>query len=119
MNYITWGIVAAGLVAAFGRVTDIYIHEKIVMWSYWIVPFSLFAFGFIAAAIFSSLYDSIVTGFSIEPFFTPFFIGYTSVGILIAFIGAVTNHYIKDFYISEQQERDIEEQTTKMLESLD
>ena len=119
LNYIVWGIVAAGLIAAFGRVTDMYIREKKVHWSYWIVPFSLFAFGFIASAIFSSLYDSLINEFSIQPFLTPNFIGYVSVGILIAFIGAVTYHYIKDLYISDKQERDIEEQTTKLLESTD
>jgi putative membrane protein len=119
INYLIWGIVAAGLIAAFGRVTDMYVREKIVHWSYWIVPFSLFSFGFIASAIFSSLYDSLITGFSVEPFLTPYFIGYTLVGILIAFIGAVTYHYIKDIYITDKQERDIEEQTAKLLESAD
>lgn len=114
---ITWAIVAAGLLAAFGRVTDIYVREKEVHWSYWIVPFSLFAFGFIASAIFGSLFDSIQADFSIQPFLTPYFIGYTSVGILIAFIGAVTYHYIKDIYITEGREKLIEEQTTKLLES--
>jgi putative membrane protein len=113
---ITWGIVAAGLIAAFGRITDNYVRDKKVHWSYWIVPFSLFAFGFIASAIFGSLYDSILNEFSIEPFLTPYFIGYTTVGILIAFIGAVTYHYIKDMYIIEKHEIDIEEQTAKLLE---
>jgi putative membrane protein len=93
---ITWGIVAAGLIAAFGRVVDNYVRDKKVHWSYCIVPFSLFAFGFIASAIFGSLYDSILNDFSIEPFLTPFFIGYATVGILIAFIGAVTYHYVKE-----------------------
>ena len=113
---ITWGIVSAGLIAAFGRVTDTYVRKNKVNWSYWIVPFSLFAFGFTASAIFGSLYDSLLSGFSIEPFLTPTFIGYASVGILIAFIGAVTYHYIKDVYSTEEHEIDIEEQTTKLLE---
>ena len=114
---ITWGIVSAGLIATFGRVTDTYVRKNKVNWSYWIVPFSLFAFGFTASAIFGSLYDSILNGFSIGPFLTPFFIGYVSVGILIAFIGAVSYHYIKDIYITEEHEMDIEEQTTKLLEN--
>ncbi|MFW6121076.1 MAG: DUF373 family protein [Petrotogales bacterium] len=119
LNDITWGIVSAGLIAAFGRVTDTYVRENKVNWSYWIVPFSLFAFGFTASAIFGSLYDSLLADFSIGPFLTPYFIGYASVGILIAFIGAVTYHYIKDVYITEEQEMDIEEQTTKLLEKAD
>jgi len=117
LNHITWGIVAAGLLASFGRVTDMYVREKKVNWSYWIVPFSLFSFGFIASAIFGSLYDSIITDFSIEPFLNITFVGYISVGILIAFMGAVTYHYIKDMYVLERHEKDIEEQTAKLLES--
>ncbi|UCF12771.1 MAG: DUF373 family protein [Thermoplasmatales archaeon] len=116
---ITWGIVSAGLVAAFGRVTDLYVRKNKVSWSYWIVPFSLFAFGFTASAIFKSLYYSLLNDFSITPFLTFEFIGYISVGILIAFIGAVTYHYIKDIYITEEHEIDIEEQTTKLLEKAD
>ncbi len=113
---ITWGIVSAGLIAAFGRVTDTYVRKNKVNWSYWIVPFSLFAFGFTAFAIFKSLYYSLLNDFSITPFLTFEFIGYISVGILIAFIGAVSYHYIKDIYITEEHEIDIEEQTTKLLE---
>ena len=119
LNYIVWGIVVAGLVATFGRVIDMYVREKIVHWSYWIVPFSLFSFGFIASAIFESLLDSIQNDFSIEPFLNFHFIGYTSVGILIAFIGAVTYHYIKEMYIFDRQEMEIEEQTSKLLETSD
>ena len=66
LSHIIWGIVAAGLIAAFGRVTDIYVREKQVQWSYWIIPFSLFAFGFIGSAISRSLYDSIYNHFSIH-----------------------------------------------------
>ena len=114
---ITWGIVSAGLVAAFGRVTDLYVRKNQVSWSYWIVPFSLFAFGFTASAIFESLHDSLLNNFSIEPFLTLPFIGFLSVGILIAFIGAISYHYIKDIYITEEQEIEIEEHTTKLLEN--
>ncbi len=114
---ITWGIVSAGLVAAFGRVTDLYVRKNKVSWSYWIVPFSLFAFGFTASAIFESLHDSLLNNFSIDPFLTLPFIGFLSVGILIAFIGAISYHYIKDIYITEEQEIEIEEHTTKLLEN--
>ena len=114
---ITWGIVSAGLVATFGRVTDLYVRKNKVNWSYWIVPFSLFAFGFTAYAISKSLYYSLLNDFSITPFQTFEFIGYLSAGILIAFIGAVSYHYIKDIYTTEKHEIDIEEQTTKLLEN--
>jgi putative membrane protein len=114
LNDITWGIVATGLVAILGKVTDMYIHEKRIPSSYGIVPFSLFSFGFIASAIFVSLYDSITTGFTIEPFLTPYFIGYTTVGILIALIGAIILHYVKD---SNEDLRNIDEITSNMLDS--
>jgi len=116
LRHIVWGIVAAGLISAFGRVTDIYVREKKIQWSYWIIPFSLLAFGFISSAVFESLYISINNDFSIEPFLTFPFIMYTTVGILIAFMGAVTYHYIKDIYISEKQELEIEEQTAQLLD---
>jgi putative membrane protein len=120
LGAITWGIVAAGLLAAFGRVTDLYIREKRVLWSYWIVPFSLFAFGFIGSIIFDTFGQVIWeytkgNGFLIDPFYTLSFWGYITVGIIIVFIGTVSYHYIKDQYITEKYEVDIEEQTQKML----
>jgi putative membrane protein len=120
LGAITWGLVAAGLLAAVGRVTDIYIREKKILWSYWVVPFSLFTFGFIASAIFDTLPDTILEyltnqEFGIERFYTLSFMSYIAVGILIAFIGAVSYHYVKEFYIIEKYEVDIEQQTKKML----
>jgi putative membrane protein len=120
LGAITWGLVAAGLLAAVGRVTDIYIREKKILWSYWVVPFSLFTFGFIASAIFETLPDTILEyltnqEFVVERFYTLSFMSYIAVGILIAFIGAVSYHYVKEFYITEKYEVDIEQQTKKML----
>jgi putative membrane protein len=120
LGAITWGIVAAGLLAAFGRVTDIYIREKKILWSYWVVPFSLFGFGFIGSILFDTFGQVIWeyskgNGFLIDPFYTLSFWGYITVGIIIVFIGAVSYHYIKEEFITEKYEVDIEEQTQKML----
>jgi len=117
---ITWGVVAAGLLAAFGRVTDLYIREKKILWVYWIVPFSLFGFGFIGSLLFDTFGQVLWEfhndrGFLIEPFFTLTFWGYIAVGLLIVFIGAVSYHYIKEEFIDETYERNIEEQTQKLL----
>ena len=117
---ITWGIVAAGLLAAFGRVTDLYIREKRILWSYWIVPFSLFGFGFIGSMLFDTFGQVIwefrnEQGFIIDPFFTLTFWGYITAGILIVFIGAVSYHYIKEEFVDETYERNIEEQTQSLL----
>ncbi len=112
LKNIVWGIAAAGLISVFGRVTDIYVREKKVRWSYWIIPFSLLGFSFISSAVFESLYISLRTNIALDPFFTPTFIGNTAVGVLIAFIGAVTYHYIKDTYGTEKHELEIEKTTT-------
>jgi putative membrane protein len=119
---ITWGIVAAGLLAAFGRVTDLYIREKKILWSYWGVPFSLFAFGFIGSILFDTFGQVIWEfrndrGFLIEPFYTLSFWGYITVGIIIAFIGAVSYHYIKEEFVDETYEITIEEQTQKLFKN--
>jgi putative membrane protein len=119
---ITWGIVAAGLLAAFGRVTDLYIREKKILWTYWTVPFSLFAFGFIGSILFDTFGQVIWEfrndrGFLIEPFYTLSFWGYITVGIIIVFIGAVSYHYIKEEFIDETYEVNIEEQTQKLLKN--
>lgn len=119
---ITWGIVAAGLLAAFGRVTDLYIREKKILWSYWIVPFSLFGFGLIGSALFETFGQVMWDfhndqGFLIDMFYTLSFWGYVTAGILIVFIGAVSYHYIKEQFIKETYEDTIDEQTTKMLSS--
>lgn len=117
---ITWGVVAAGLLAAFGRVTDVYIREKKILWSYWIVPFSLFGFGFIGSVLFDTFGQVMWEfhndrGFLIDVFYTLSFWGYVVAGILIVFIGAVSYHYIKEQFIKETYEATIEEQTKKML----
>lgn len=117
---ITWGIVAAGLLAAFGRVTDIYIREKKILWSYWIVPFSLFGFGFIGSSLFDTFGQVLwdfhnERGFIIDSFYTLSFWGYIAAGILIVFIGAISFHYIKEEFIKDSYEVDIEEQTQKIL----
>lgn len=119
---ITWGIVAAGLLATFGRVTDLYIREKKILWSYWIVPFSLFGFGLIGSALFDTFGQVMwdfhnERGLLIDVFYTLSFWGYVAAGILIVFIGAVSYHYIKEQFIKETYEASIEEQTKKMLKS--
>lgn len=116
---IIWGVVFAGLIAIFGRVVDIYVKDKRAPWNYWIAPFSLFAFGFISSAVFSALYQALENWpikFNMNPFLTLSFIGYTTTGILIALVGAITYHYIKEIHSTEEKEFEIEEQTSKLIE---
>ncbi len=118
LNSITWGLVAAGLLFAFGRVTDLFIREKKILWTYWIVPFSLFSYGFVASAVFGTLESSIrdyfnSNEFSIEPFLGVTFVGYVAAGVIIAFIGAISYHYIKEQHAIDEFELDIDEQMSK------
>ncbi len=119
INNMIWGIVIAALVALFGRVVDVYVRDKKAPWNYWIVPFSLFAAGFIASAIFTALYKALINWpnkFEVNYFLTINFIGYTATGIMIALVGAVTYHYIKEIHYTEEKNLEIEKQTTKVLE---
>lgn len=112
-----FGIVIAGLVAISGRVVDVYLRDKKTPWTYWIAPFSIFAFGFISSAIVDALYKALInwpTKFDINPFLTISFIGYISTGIMIALVGAITYHYIKEIYSTEAKNLEVEKQTTKI-----
>jgi putative membrane protein len=119
ISNIIWGIVIAGLIIVFGLAVDVYVREKRTPWNYWLAPFSLFAFGFISSAIFNSLYKALKDWplpFNVGPFININFIGYTSTGIMIALVGAITYHYIKDMHMTEEKKLEIENQTTKFIE---
>jgi uncharacterized membrane protein len=114
-----WGIIIAGLILTFGQAIDVYLRDKKNLWTYWIYPFSLFAFGFVSYAVFYALHEALINGpsnFTIEPFLKATFIGYISTGIMIAIVGAITYHYIKEIYTAESRELEIEEQVTKLVE---
>ena len=74
--------------------------------------------GFISSAVFVSLYEALINWpvrFDITPFYTLRFIGYVSTGIMIALIGAVSHHYLKEIHMTEEKKLDIEKQT-KLVE---
>jgi putative membrane protein len=112
------GFVIAGLIAVFGRAVDIYVKDKKTPSTYLIAPFSLFAFGFISYAIFGAFGKALTdtSFFNIEPFLEADFLGFTFTGIMIALIGAIVYHYIKESRQTEEKELEIEEQTSKMIE---
>jgi putative membrane protein len=115
LSNMIWGIVIAGLLFVFGYVVDSYVKEKKAIWTYWIYPFSLLAFGFISSAILESLHKALINWpetFYVEPFFTPFFIGNTLTGIMISIVGAITYHYIKDMNQIKKNELSIDNQTS-------
>jgi uncharacterized membrane protein len=113
ISNMIWGLVIAGLLIIAGRVIDLYVKNNKIPYNYWLFPFSLFAFGFISTGIFNSLHNSLINWpetFSIEPFLTISFIGNTITGIMISIVGAITYHYIKDLYSTEESEIEIEKQ---------
>lgn len=119
VSYMIWGVVIAGLIAVFGRAVDVYVRDKKTPWKYWVFPFSLFTFGFIASAISTASYKALLNwpaNFDIDPFFTINFIGYTTTGIMIALVGGITYHYIKDIYLSEDEEVEIETTVQQLVE---
>ena len=123
MSFISnmiWGIVLAGLLAVFGRVVDVYVRDKKTLWNYWLAPFSLFAFGFVSSAVFNALYKALINWpdqFDITPFLTIHFIGYFTTGFMIALVGVVTHHYIKEIHITDEKNLEIEKQTNKLLDN--
>ncbi|MDH7517668.1 MAG: DUF373 family protein [Candidatus Thermoplasmatota archaeon] len=119
LSNMIWGIVAAGLIAISGHAVDIYVREEKVPWKYWILPFSIITFGFISSAIFISLHRAFINGashFTIEPFLTSTFIGYTTTGIMVAIVGGITYHYIKQVYTNEKEKPEKEEQKLEIAE---
>ncbi|MBN2602700.1 MAG: DUF373 family protein [Candidatus Thermoplasmatota archaeon] len=116
---VVWGIVVAGLIATFGRVVDTYVNERKNPWKYWIIFFSLFSFGFISYAMAEAFFHALKYfpgSFDITPFFSATFIGMLSSGVMIAIVGAITYHYIKDMYLMEKKKIEIEKQTTKIFD---
>jgi len=114
-----WGIVLSGIVALSGRVIDTYAKDKNKIWTYWPMPFSLFGFGFISYAVFGALSDALMRWpeeFLIEPFINLSFIFYSVSGILIALVGAITYHYIKEIHSAEEKRNKIESQTKTFAE---
>jgi len=116
---MVWGIVIAGLIALFGHIIDTYVKDKKVLWNHWVAPFSLFAFGFISSAVFRALYEALLNWpakFNVDPFLTLSFIGYTSTGIMIALVGAITRLYIKEINLIEDNNIEVEKQTTQFID---
>ena len=119
LKEMIWGIVIAGLLIIVGRVVDTYVRERKSPWRYWIFPFSLFAFGFISWSISNSLYEALINWpahFDVEPFKNANFILYIILGVMIAFAGAITNHFIREIHMDEEKEIEIEKETNRLLD---
>jgi len=96
--YMIPGMVISGLLAIFGRSVDVFVRDKKVPISYYMLPFSLLASAFISYAILIAL-KGVVRNMPEEvryDVFTGNFILLVFIGIAIALIGAVIHHFKKE-----------------------
>ena len=113
-----WGIVIAGLIFTFGRVVDTHVRDKENSWRYWIIPFTLFALGFIIWTVSGSLLDALKNWPNVNttPFSDADFILYMLVGIIIAFVGGITYRYIREMHPTDEDEKIIKKGKNKLTE---
>lgn len=119
LTYMVWGITFAGLIVVFGRAVDVYVRDKKIPLTYYVFPFSLIAFGFITYAVSNAFYWALIQGpdkFNMVPFQSMDFIFYTIAGILVAIMGAVVHHFIRDIRDTKQKEMEIEKKTNHIVE---
>ena len=89
---ILWWIIAAALIAAAGKVTDAYIREGVVLYSYWTLPFSLVAAGLILTAALR-IGENVLTGASYVVRVDE--VLYVIAGFLFALTGTVTHTFVR------------------------
>ncbi|MDI6855425.1 MAG: DUF373 family protein [Candidatus Thermoplasmatota archaeon] len=102
---ILW-TVGALIVGISGRIFDKYIVEGEILWSYWIVPFSLVTFGLVVLAV-KDVVDNISGGIGalIKPPLFWYLVGKFSLAIVIGSVGVITYKYMRRHMTKE--ERDI------------
>jgi putative membrane protein len=92
-SFLLWWLVAAALVHLAGRALDHYLRDPREVWDLWIMPFSLVSLGLMGSAILAALARAI--GGSAFTFTQGEFVT-LAVGIVVAFIGAGSNAFIKN-----------------------
>lgn len=91
-THLVWWFVGAALLSAGGKVLDAYVREGEVLWSYWILPFSLAAAGLILTAALDMAL-ALIEGrafFTFENFIR------LIVGFGVAFLGSISMGYIRE-----------------------
>jgi len=96
-----WWAIAAALIGIAGRSFDEYVKEKRVMWSYWIVPFSLIIHGLLVLAAVDVI-NNIDRGW--RALITLSLIVKIAVAVTIGFIGFTTYKYIREHFVVEEAE---------------
>lgn len=88
-----WWLIFGAIITASGRILEIYIKDKKVYLSNWILPFSLFTSGII---IYGALeYVHAIASESLETKWNILFFTYIASGVLASLIGYLTYRYVK------------------------
>jgi putative membrane protein len=101
---VIWWFICGLILGVFGRMFDKYIREGEILWSYWVVPFSLITFGLVIFAV-KDVVDNISEGPSalIKPPLFWYLVGKLSLAIVIGSIGVTTHKYIKKHITKEEK----------------
>jgi putative membrane protein len=109
-SFMIWWLVGAALVHVAGRILDLYFREPGKVWDFWIMPFSLVALGLMGSAALSALSRAIggaEFSFTAAEFVT------LALGVVIAFVGAGSNAFIKSALQRRRPEMPAEERPAK------
>ena len=98
---VIWWLIAGVLIGMAGKAFDEYIKEKRIMWSYWIVPFSLIVLGLLVLAAVDVI-NNVDKG--VRALITLSLIVKIVVATFIGFLGFTTYRYIKGHFVVEEAE---------------
>lgn len=98
-----WWLVTASLVAASGRALDAYLREGRVLWSYWILPFSVVGLALLLQSAMAIVSNLVTPGNRI---LTPDIVLDIILAFVIVFIGTATYTYIKENFVEGDEHLD-------------
>ncbi|HWG92126.1 MAG TPA: DUF373 family protein [Candidatus Thermoplasmatota archaeon] len=85
-DFVWWAVIAI-LVGASGKVLDAYLREGVILWRYWMLPFSLVSLGFLTMGA-TNVLATLVTESAFEPSVEDWLLMGT--GVLLLAIGYVS-----------------------------
>ncbi|PKK86401.1 MAG: hypothetical protein CVT48_01275 [Thermoplasmata archaeon HGW-Thermoplasmata-1] len=96
LGQMLWWVVWAMIISLVGKTIDGYIREKAWHWNYWILSFSILAFGLIMSAILE-LFLGVINELPLAAIFTLSLALRVFFGVVVAVIGTLSYRYIKEF----------------------
>ncbi|PSG97510.1 hypothetical protein BRD56_05035 [Thermoplasmatales archaeon SW_10_69_26] len=94
LTTLMWWAIVATLLTAGGRVLDAWVTERRILWSYWLLPFGLFATGLIATSVLS-IVSRIHAGVPASQLVDLGDFLYLLGGVFTAVVGWSSHHYIQ------------------------